>query len=114
VEIPPLHPHSNNNFRLDFNGVSPESRLSQTQTDVLKSFLIEPLDKDSNFDNAISSPQWIIGAGQKISWEFCAVSVYENGNREKPTTIHPVCSGKGTVERGIEVWLTGRRGKINT
>jgi len=76
-------------------------------------FQIEPLDKNSTFDNAIASPQWITGAGQKISWESCAVSVYENGNREEPTDTYPVCSGKGTVEKGIELWLTGRRGKIN-
>lgn len=83
-----------------------------TTTDTLQPFQIEPLDTPVNFDEALASPQWVTGAGQKIFWSKCAVTVYEKGDRTTPTERYNVCTGKGTVERGIELWLTGQGGRV--
>lgn len=77
-----------------------------------QSFAIEPLDESIDLDDAKTSPKWIVGSGQKVYWRSCFVMVYSTGNLEEAIAQHETCDGQGTVEKGIEIFLGGKGGKV--
>lgn len=79
-----------------------------------QSFTIERLDETVPFDDAKTSPKWIIGAGQTVYWRSCFIMVYESGNIEQPMEKHSACSGQATVSKGIELFLGGKGGMVKT
>lgn len=72
------------------------------------------LDASVNFGNAKSAGRWIVGLGQKISWRGCFVWVYTTDRVDEPVAKHDTCDGQATVPIGIEVYLGGKEGLVNT
>lgn len=76
------------------------------------SFNIETLDESVNFDDAVSSPQWIVGSNQTIYWKNCFVWVYKSSDRNVQVDKNGTCDGKGTVQKGTDIFLGGKGGKV--
>jgi len=78
------------------------------------SFTVETLEQATDFSDALKTPKWIVGEGQKVGWRSCFVHVFVKGNTRDPTHTYDRCDGQGTVPRGTELYFGGNGGRVKT
>ncbi|KAI1158985.1 hypothetical protein F5B18DRAFT_638744, partial [Nemania serpens] len=76
------------------------------------SFQVDKLEANASFDNAKSTPTWVVGNGQQIRWRCCFIRIYTTTNRQYAVGSYETCDGQGTVPQGTELFLGGEGGHV--
>ncbi|KAL2273112.1 hypothetical protein FJTKL_04923 [Diaporthe vaccinii] len=76
------------------------------------SLQIEPLDANTDFTDAKSSAQWVVGSGQTIYWRQCFIWEYKSENADFPIKKYDTCDGKAIVPAGTELYIGGKGGVV--
>ncbi|KAI1159279.1 hypothetical protein F5B18DRAFT_637472 [Nemania serpens] len=79
---------------------------------VTMSFQVDKLEANASFDNAKSTPTWVVGNGQQIRWRCCFIRIYTTTNRQYAVGSYETCDGQGIVPQGTELFLGGEGGHV--
>ncbi|KAI0432835.1 hypothetical protein F5Y09DRAFT_300532 [Xylaria sp. FL1042] len=75
-------------------------------------FTIHELDSTITFDDAQSTPCWVVGDNQQIFWRSCFMRVYTDMNKQLAQASCETCDGQCIVPKGKELFLGGDGGYV--